>query len=306
MRFRFVLGEILHGFRRNASMIGAVILVTFVSLTAVGSALMMQIQVDRIQGEWYGKVEVSVYLCPVDPVDQGNCAGGAVTTDQQKAITDRLESEEYAPYVEQVTVQSAQEVFDEYQERYAGTYMAEQITVETFGPIVRVKLTDPDKFEVVTDAVSTMPGVLQAVDQSDLFQTLFDLLGKVRLAALAVAAVLAAAAVLLITTTIRLSALSRQRETGIMRLVGASNLFIQLPFMLEGAVAALLGSALAVGTLWGVTHFWLAGWVEDNFTLVMGSIHAWDAFAVAPYLVAAAVALAGLSSVLTLRRFTRV
>ncbi|MDR1118241.1 MAG: permease-like cell division protein FtsX [Bifidobacteriaceae bacterium] len=303
MRVRFVLAEIFHGFRRNASMIGAVVLVTFVSLSAVGSALMLQKQVDRIKGDWYDRVEVSIYLCPADPVDQGNCASGAVTADQQRAVEERLDSIEY---VEQVYEQTPQSVLDEYQERYGGTYMAEHITVDTFGPILHVKLTDPEKFQVVTDAVSDLDGVLQAVDQSDLFKTLFDLLSKVRLAALAVAAVLALAAVLLITTTIRLSALSRQRETGIMRLVGASTLFIQLPFMLEGAVAALLGSVLAVGALWGISQFWLADWVEENFTLVMGSVNPLDALVVAPWLVAAAVVLAGLSSALTLRRFTRV
>jgi cell division transport system permease protein len=287
-------------------MIGAVILVTFVSLAAVGAALMLQIQVDRIKGDWYGEVEVSIYLCPNDPVDQGNCGGGAVTADQLRAIKDRLESAELAPYVDQVFEQSAQSVFDEYQERFAGSYMANEITTDTFGPVIHVKLTDPDSFEVVTDSVAAMAGVLQAVDQSDLFASLFDLLSKVRLAALAVAGVLGLAAVLLIATTIRLSALSRQRETGIMRLVGASNLFIQLPFMLEGAVAALVGSVLAVGALWGVAEFWLSDWVEENFALVMGSVNPLDALAVAPWLVIAAVVLAGVSSALTLRRFTKV
>jgi cell division transport system permease protein len=306
MRFRFVLAEIFHGFRRNASMIGAVILVTFVSLSAVGAALMLQEQVNRMNRTWRAEVEVSVYLCPKDPVDQGNCSAGAVTPDQRQAIEDRLESGELAQYVQEVTQESAEEVFAAYQDQFEGSYMTEQITVDAFGPVLHVKLADPDKFEVVTDAVSSLPGVLQAVDQSDLFSTLFDLLGKVRLAALSVAAVLAVAAVLLISTTIRLSALSRQRETGIMRLVGASNLFIQLPFMLEGAVAALLGSALAVGALWGLSRFWLAEWVADNFTLVMGSVHPGDAFLAAPWMIAAAVLLAGVSSVLTLRRFTKV
>ncbi|MDR3108016.1 MAG: permease-like cell division protein FtsX [Bifidobacteriaceae bacterium] len=306
MRFRFVLAEIAHGFRRNASMISAVILVTFVSLSAVGAALMLQTQVDRIKGEWYDKVEVSIYLCPNDPVDQGNCAAGAVSADQQQAIRERLESAEMAPYVEEVFQQTRDEVFAEFQERYGRTDAFSELTADAFGPVIHVKLTDPDQFEVVTDAVKTMPGVYEAVDQSDLFSSLFDLLAKIRLAALAVAGVLALAAILLITTTIRLSALSRQRETGIMRLVGASNLFIQLPFMLEGAVAALLGSVLAVGTLWGVTNFWVAGWVERNFALVMGNINPFDALVVAPWLVVAAVVLAGVSSALTLRRFTRV
>jgi cell division transport system permease protein len=135
---------------------------------------------------------------------------------------------------------------------------------------------------------------------------LFNILNKAQIAALSVAGVLMIAAILLVSTTIRLSAMSRQRETGIMRLVGASNLFIQLPFMLEGAVAALLGSLLSVAALWIVTRFWLAEWMQQSFGELMSRISASDVFVVAPWLILAAVALAALSSVLTLRRFTKV
>jgi cell division transport system permease protein len=287
-------------------MISAVILVTFVSLTAVGAALMTQMQVDRIKGDWYDKVEVSVWLCPADAGDEGNCAGAGVTADQQAAVVERLRSPEMSEYVEEVYVQSENEVYADFRARFGDQDEWGEVTGDSFGPIVHVKLKDPQFFKVVSDAVSTAPGVMQVYDQSDLFGSLFDILSKVGLAALGVAVVLMIAAILLITTTIRLSALSRERETGIMRLVGASNLFIQLPFMLEGAVAALLGSALAVGTLWGVTKFWLAGWVAENFELLMGRVNTMDVLAVAPWLVLAAVVLAALSSMLTLRRFTRV
>ncbi|MCL1898416.1 MAG: permease-like cell division protein FtsX, partial [Micrococcales bacterium] len=211
MRLRFVLAEIFHGFRRNATMIWAVILVTFVSLCAVGAALMLQQQVNRIKGDWYDKVEVSVWLCPADAVEEGNCAAGAVSQDQQDAILAKLESPELGGYVAQVFYQPKEEVFAEFLERFGDTAMANEVTQDTFPPIFRVKLIHPDQYEVVVDAVRTMPGVLNTYDQSDLFDKLFDVLGKVRTAALGIALVLALAAVLLITTTIKLSALSRQR-----------------------------------------------------------------------------------------------
>ncbi|MCL2803515.1 MAG: permease-like cell division protein FtsX [Micrococcales bacterium] len=305
MRLRFVVAEIFHGFRRNATMIWAVILVTFVSLSAVGAALMLQQQVDRIKGEWYDKVEVQVWLCPEAPVERETCRDGSVSQDQQDAVKAKLESPELDPYVEEVFFQSKEETYNDFLDRFGGTSMATEVTQAEFPPMFRVKLKDASKFSVVADAVKLMPGVYDTFDQSDLFDQLFNILGKIRLAALGIALVLGLAAILLITTTIRLSALSRQRETGIMRLVGASNLFIQLPFMLEGAVAALLGSALAVGTLWSVSQFWLADWVARNFAM-MTTVRSSDVFAVAPYMVLAAVALAALSSVLTLRRFTKV
>ncbi|MDR1800084.1 MAG: permease-like cell division protein FtsX, partial [Bifidobacteriaceae bacterium] len=122
MRVRFVLAEICHGFRRNLTMICAVILVTFVSLSAVGAALMLQMQVDRIKGAWYDKVEVQVWLCPAEAQDEGNCSGGAVTADQQQAVEDRLLSAELAPYVEEVTVETKEAVYDSFQDKFAGSY----------------------------------------------------------------------------------------------------------------------------------------------------------------------------------------
>ena len=305
MRLRFVLAEIFHGFRRNATMIWAVILVTFVSLAAVGAALMVQQQVNRIKGDWYGKVEISVWLCPEDAVDTGNCQAGAVTPDQEQAVRDKLESKELAAYVSGVTYQTKEEVFREFQEKFGDTAISDGVTQASFPPTFQVRLVDPNNYAVVVDAVKSMPGVYRTYDQSDLFDKLFDVLGKIRTAALGVALILGLAAVLLITTTIRLSALSRQRETSIMRLVGASNLFIQLPFMLEGAVAALLGSVFSVATLWGVSQFWLAGWVQENFQW-MTAVRASDVWSIAPWLVLAAVALGALSSTFTLRRFTKV
>jgi len=286
-------------------MIAAVILVTFVSLSAVGAALMLQQQVSRIKGDWYDKVEVSVWLCPEDEVEEGNCQGGAVTPDQEAAVRAKLESPELAGYVQEVFYQPKEEVFAEFLNRFGDTAMANQVTQSMFPPIFQVKLADPDEYAVVVDAVRSLPGVMDTFDQSNLFDKLFNVLGKIRTAALGVALVLGLAAVLLISTTIRLSALSRQRETGFMRLVGASNWFIQLPFMLEGAVAALLGSILSVGTLWGVSQFWLADWVDTNFPWVT-TVKASDVLSIAPWLVLAAVVLGALSSALTLRRFTRV
>ena len=85
------------------------------------------------------------------------------------------------------------------------------------------------------------------------------------LVAVSVAGVMIVCAILLIATTIRLSAFSRRRETGIMRLVGASKMVIQLPFILEGVIAAVIGAALASGTLWAVAHFFLGGVLSKQY-----------------------------------------
>src|SRR5699024_5383551 len=128
---------------------------------------------------------------------------------------------------------------------------------------------------------------------------------RATLLAVGLAAVMTFTAVLLITTTIRLSAMSRRRETSIMRLVGASNLFIQLPFMLEGALAALLGAGLAVGGLWLAAKYLLEGWLATEFQWVQ-FVGTGDVLLIAPLLALAAILLAGISSLVSLSRYTRV
>ena len=169
----------------------------------------------------------------------------------------------------------------------------------------RIKLVDPEQYQVVADELSGRPGVEEVVDQRALLEPLFLIMDRATLLAVGLAAVMTVTAVLLITTTIRLSAMSRRRETSIMRLVGASNLFIQLPFMLEGALAALAGAALSVGGLWLGLHHLVEGWLATEFQWIQ-LVGTSDLLIIAPILVAAAIVLAGISSLVSLSRYTRV
>ena len=112
------------------------------------------------------------------------------------------------------------------------------------------------------------------------------------------------AAMLLITTTIRLSALSRKRETTIMRMVGSSRSLIQLPFMLEGAVAATVGALLAIGGLWFAVRYLVEDWLKGSVAWV-DYVGGQDVLVVAPWLLAIAVGLAAFASLITLGRYTR-
>jgi cell division transport system permease protein len=305
VRLQFILSEIGIGLRRNLSMTISVILVTFVSLTFVGAAALLQMQIGKMQDDFYGKVEVAVYLCPAGTSSEPTCAGGEVTDDQKQAILDALDAPDVAPYIESVTAESKEQAFETFQRQFEGQYWAQVMTVDDMNESLRIKLTDPEKFEVVADVLQGRQGVETVQDQRELYNTLFRVLNSATLLSLGLAGVMLLAAVLLITTTIRLSALSRKRETGIMRLVGASTVFIQLPFMLEGAIAATIGALLAVGGLWvGVTYLvddWLgesAGWIPYVSTA--------DVLTIAPALIAVAILLAGISSLVTLSRYTKV
>ena len=304
MRLQFILTEIRHGLRRNVSMTVSVILVTFVSLTFVGAAGLLQLQINQMKDDWYDKVEVSIFLCPADS-DFPTCAGGEATPDQIATVRAELDSEALEPYVEDVFFETKDQAFTAFQERYGDQWWAQTVTADQMQASFRVALVDPEQYQVVSDYFTGRQGVEDVRDQREVIEPLILVLNRASLLAAGLAAVMLLAAVLLITTTIRLSAMSRRAETEIMRLVGASNLFIQLPFMLEGAIAATVGAALAVGGLWLGVRYLIEDWLAESVSFIpyIGAEAVWT---VAPALLAVAIALATISSVVTLSRYTRV
>ncbi|QAY62070.1 FtsX-like permease family protein [Xylanimonas allomyrinae] len=304
MRVQFVLTEVLRGLRRNLSMVVSVVLVTFVSLAFVGAAALIQAQVGKLQDDWYNRVEVSVFLCPRDFSAAPTCAGGEATQEQIDAIR-RVIDDELGGEVAHTYVETKADAFRAFQERYPDGYQGTQLTEDDMQASLRLKLRDPSHYEVVADVLQGRDGVEVVEDQRAIFRPLFLALNRLSMLAVGLAVVMLLTAGLLITTTIRLSAVSRRRETGIMRLVGASNLFVQLPFLLEGAIAAVIGSLLAVGGLWLGVRYLVTDWLEKSVTWV-AYVTTSDVLQVAPLLVGIAVALAVVSSVVTLNRYTRV
>ncbi len=304
MRLRFILSEIGIGLRRNLTMTISVILVTFVSLTFVGVAGLLQTQIGKMKDDWYDKVQVSVYLCPAKS-SAPTCAAGEVTDEQRADIRAALDAPDIKPLIGDIFEESKEEAFASFQKRFAGQFMASLATVDDMNASYRIKLNDPTKYQVVADVLSGRPGVEEVQDQRQLFDRLFLVLDRATLLSVGLAGVMLLAAILLITTTIRLSALSRRRETGIMRLVGASNLFIQLPFMLEGALAATIGAAMAVGALWLGVKYLVVDWLGQSVQFVP-FVGPDDVTAIAPVLIGVAILLAAVSSLVTLNRYTKV
>lgn len=304
MRLQFILSEIGHGLRRNLSMTVSVVLVTFVSLTFVGAAGLLQLQINQVKDDWYDKVEVSVFLCPKDS-DSPTCAAGEVTDEQMTALRDELESDAMAPYVKQVYLETKDDAYKAFQERFADEWWAQGVTADQLQASFRVALVDPEQYQVVSDAFTGRQGVEEVRDQRQVLEPLILVLNRASLVAAGLAAVMLLAAVLLITTTIRLSALSRRRETGIMRLVGASNLFIQLPFMLEGAIAATIGAGMAVAGLWFGVRYLVEDWLAQSVSFIQ-YVGTEDVWTIAPALIVVAIGLATISSVVTLSRYTKV
>jgi cell division transport system permease protein len=302
MRARFVLSEVGNGLRRNLTMTIAVIITVGVSLALFGVALLVRAQVDTMKDFWFDKVEVSIFLCN-DNSETPSCAGGKVTEAQKDQIEADLQSLE--PLVQEVYFESQQEAYDRFIVQYRNSPIVDSVTVEALPESFRVKLSDPTKYDIVASAFEGRPGVEQVNDQRQFLERFFQLLGGLQAIALVIAIAMLVVTVLLIVNTMRIAAFSRRRETGIMRLVGASNFYIQLPFLLEAAIAAAIGATLATGGLMLVKAFVIDRVLAPafQFTAFVG----WDAVvAIAPILYVTGIALACLAAFLTLRKYLRV
>jgi cell division transport system permease protein len=302
VRAQFVLSEIGIGLRRNLTMTIAVVVTVAISLALFGSGLLIRKQVETMKDFWYDKVEVSVYLCG-ELSDRPTCGGQAVSDAQRAALEAELRA---MPQVDEVFYESQQDAYEHFQEQFADSPdLVENVTADVLPESFRVKLTDPTQFAVVADAFVDRPGVEEVQDQKALLEGFFNVLNKLQLLALIIAAVQVLAAVLLISNTIRVAAYSRRRETGIMRLVGASNLYIQLPFLLEGVLAGLVGAAFASGALMALKEFLIDRQLRPTFQFT--AFVGWDdVLAILPVLFLTGALLAGLSSFVTLRRHLRV
>jgi len=301
MRVRFVLSEVWVGLRRNLTMTMALIVTIAISLALLGTGLLVRQQVDQMKGFWFDKVEVSLFLCTRNS-DVPSCAG-AVTAEQRDQIEDDLLS--LQPLVQEVYYENAEEAFERFQEQFKGSPIAESATPEDLGESFRVKLSDPDRYPVITSAFAGVPGVERVDDQKQVLDKLFRLLDGLQAAALFIAAAMLVVTLLLVGNTMRLAAHSRQRETGIMRLVGASKWYIQMPFVLESVIAAVLGGALAVGALVLVKVALVDGFLEPNFRFT--PFVDWDTvWMVALTVFILGVVLAAVAAFVSLRRYVRV
>ena len=293
MRSRFVLSQTFKGLINNKAMAASVSLVTFVSLLFVGAAALLQTQISHLRADWYSQVEVSVFMCAANDATEP-CAGNEATDEQIKAIDTALTTEPLASQVERYEFETKEEAFANYREQMGDSVWRDTVTADQMQVSFRVKLHDPEKYQVQS-----------VYDQREQIEPVFATLNRFTAIAGGLAAVMILTALLLIPTTIRLSAMSRRNETGIMRYVGASNFFIELPFILEGIIASLVGAIFAVGGLWLAAKFLLEDWISQSLPWIR-VIGVSEALQVAPWLLIGSVVVSGLASWIALRRYARV
>jgi cell division transport system permease protein len=286
-RWRYTLAELGKGLRANLLMTIATILTVTVSLTLGGVGLLAQRQVNQTSALFYRQVEVSIFLQPDVP------------DDQRSSLQEELNAN---PQVESVIYESSQQAYDNFRELFAD----EPALVENVGPndlpeSFRVKLHNPEDFDVIESQYQSWPGVEDVSDQREVLDRFFGLLNAFKIGGWGIALLQLFGGAALIANTIRLSAFARREQIGIMKLVGATNWYIRLPFILEGVVAGLIGSLgalllLTVGELTLVDR--IAEYIQ--FIPLVGLD---DVLAITPLLLVVGAGVAALASFVSLRRF---
>jgi cell division transport system permease protein len=299
MRFSFISKEVGNGLRRNFTMTVALIVSVAVSLSLVGAALLLSAQVDRMKGYWYDKIEVSIFLCGNTSV-AFTCTG-AVTDEQRKNIETILGT---LDSVQEVFYESSADAYAQFKEQFAGSAILANISPDALPESFRVKLDNPENFEKVAGALQSVQGVESIQDQRQLLDRFFQILKGLQSFALAIAIAMLTVTVLLVMNTVRVAAFARRRETSIMRSVGASNMSIRLPFILEAAVASLIGSTLATAGILASKYWLIDARLAPNLTFI--PFVTWtEVLAIVPMLYLVGVGTTVLAASVTLRRYLK-
>ena len=299
MRSSFVLSEVVTGLRRNITMTVAMILTTAISLGMLGGGLLIVRQIDRMQELYLDRVEVAVFLTEDISANDPDCTSAPCV-----ALRSALED---TAGVESVVFESREQAFERFQQIFqAQPELRELARPEALPASFRIKLADPQRSHVIVQKFSGRPGVDRVSDQSAFLNRLFDLLGGLRNATFTIALVQALAALLLISNTIQVSAFTRRTEVGIMRLVGATRWYTQLPFLIEAVVAGVVGSLLAVIGLIAAKSLFLDRVLRDPIeAAIIPAITFADIGVVAPILILVGAGIATVTGYVTLRLYVR-
>ncbi|MDB4018838.1 permease-like cell division protein FtsX [Aquiluna sp.] len=304
MKLGFILSEMWTGIRGNFSMVVSIILVTFVSLSFVSVAALLQLQVGNMKNYWYDRAQIAIYLCS-DFSPEEQCPAGVASAGEIAAVQATLQSQALNPHIEAFYFESQQDAFDRFLAESEDLSAAQYLLPEQLNQAFWVNLVNPEKTELIVEAFSSQPGVAEVRDQRGYLDQIINFLNVSTLAVAGVAAIMLFSAALLTTTTIRLSAFSRRREISIMRLVGASSASIQLPFILEGLLAALIGGGLAIGVVGFGTQYFVTDLLAEQlaFTSFVGIADVWQ---IAPAVIGAGALIATLAAAVSTFRHVRV
>src|SRR5919108_3322666 len=289
-RVDYYFKETIQGLRRNGLMAFAAISTVFISLFLFGGALLIGRQVNLVVDATTGKVEVAVYLR--DSISQAD-------RDRLYQLLDDM------PVVSQVTYESKQDAYQHFLQIFRNQpALTQNVSRDALPASFRVKLADPQKFETVAAQLQGQPGIERIVDQRSILKRLFAVSNVLRWGAYIAAVVILISAAGLIGNTVRMAVFARRKEIGIMKLVGATNWFIRIPFLIEGMVEGLLGAGAAILGLFILKRVFVDP--LHNQIGFMPLIQGGDLMFTIPILLLMGVAVAMVASLIAMRRFLEV
>lgn len=286
-RFEFLFRETTSGLRRNGLVAFAAISTTFIALLLFGLSLLISRQVSLMIEATTGNVEVAVYL--TDPVNP----------DTVNSLTDTLNE---LPAVANVDFESKQEACDRFRELFANQpALVNNVDCDALPASLRIRLDDPEQYAQVEAVLQGQPGVDRIVDQSAFLDRLFAVTRVFRVGVLLISFVMLVSAAILIANTVRMGLFARRKEIGIMKLVGATNWRIRIPFLVEGLFESLIGATAAILVLFGLKVAFINP-LNESVQFVPWIVNS-DVIAIIPWLLLAAVVVSLLASLVGMRRF---
>ncbi|WP_420638589.1 cell division protein FtsX [Candidatus Poriferisocius sp.] len=243
LKLDYVLRETVGNFRRNVTLTLATVITVTISLTLLGAALLFGDAVDNATVRWKDGVEFIVFMDPeISP---------QLEADLRRQLEESPEVSGFA-YIDK------DEAYAEVQDLLGDSpELVEVITPERLPASFRVKPTDtlPERVDELASVFRAQPGVARVVTASETIRAIEDLSSGLRQRVIIIAIVLLVTAAVLILNTIRMALFSRRRDIEVMKLVGATNWFIRVPFMFEGLIQGLIGGVIAIPLIWLTNNF---------------------------------------------------
>jgi cell division transport system permease protein len=296
VRFSFLFNEVLTGLRRNVTMTLAMILTTAISIGLFGGGLLVVRLADHSRSIYLDRVETQVFFNDDLSANDATCQSPPC-----KALREKIEARND---VKSVRFLNRQEAYDDAIRKIP--QFKDLASKDAFPASFIVKLENPEQHGDFDAAMQGQPGVDHVLNQKDLIDRLFAVLDGLSNAAFAVALVQAVGAILLIANMVQVAAYTRRTEVGIMRLVGATRWYTQLPFLVEAMVAATAGVIIAIVGLIVVRAMFLDNALSQFYQAhLIAPVDYADILYIAPLLLLVGVAMAGVTAYATLRLYVR-
>jgi cell division transport system permease protein len=290
-RFSYFFRETVTALRRNALVTFAAISTVFISLFLLGGALLVERQVRLMTGEWAQKVEVTVFLRDDS------------SSEEIQALGQRIAE---IPEVDEVFFENRQQAYATFQDLFRDNEsLVENVDASALPQSYRIKLVDAANFPVIRARLAGDPAIDEIRDEQAVLKRLLAVTSVLRTGVIAVAAIMMISAIGLIGNTVRMAVFARRKEIAIMKLVGATNWFIRVPFLIEGMVQGLLGGLAAVLAIFAMKFLFIDP-LRGKIPFVPTWVDTGEILFTVPILLVTGVLIAAVASLLAMRRFLEV